>query len=119
MQLIQAVDLHELYAGFGEDFFARHNREGLIQHSVIPRIAIVARIVDQCAVSAEQREIHAPRVHSNSVQSDLPLAAAYGKRVSNLVKQAQCVPIKTSRQTNWSVRKTVQLFQRELSGIQR
>src|SRR5260370_30658498 len=117
MQLIQTVELHKLYAGLGEDFFARHNREGLLQHSVIPRIAIMARIVDQRAVGAEQREVHAPRINSNAVQGDLSLAAADGKRVPNLVEQAQHVPIKTVRKAHWSVWKTVQLFQRELARV--
>ena len=51
MQLIQRVERHELHAGVREYLFTGNDREGTLQHSVGSRIAIMARIIRQRAVT--------------------------------------------------------------------
>src|SRR4029077_5701251 len=108
-----------LDAGIAKDRFTRDDGEGLLQHPVIPCIAIMPRIVDQRAVGAEQGEVNAPRIDPDPVERNLPLPPADSKRMPDLMKQSQRVPIETGGQPNWSIGEPVQLFERQLPTVER
>src|ERR1051326_4696049 len=118
MELIQRIELHELDARFAKDLLARDGGKGPLQHAVVARVAIVARIVDQRPIVSEKCEIDAPGVDADSVECNLAIVSADGERMPDLMKKPERVPIQPGRETHRRVRKTMQLFECEPSVIE-
>ena len=89
------------------------------QHAVVARVAIVAWIVDQRAIRAQQREIHAPRVDADAIQREAPFAAGDGQPLLHFMPEPQRVPVECGVNAHRRVGKPVQLFQREPSRFER
>ena len=79
----------------------------------------MARVVHQRAVRAQQSEIDAPGIDSDTVQRQFALPAADEKRVPDFVEQPECIPIQTGWQAHRRVWKAVQFFEREPSAVER
>ena len=110
IQLIQRVDLHELNAGVAEDLVARHGFEELLHHPVVARVAVVAGIIEQQPVTAEQCAIDAPGIDADAVEREFALAGGDGDAVLNLVPQAQDVPVECALHADRRIGKPVEFL---------
>ena len=81
-ELKKRVETHELDAGVAEDLVARHASKGLLHDAFGMRIAVVAGIAQQTAVASQQREIDAPGIDAQAVQT--AVEAAVKRRVSSI-----------------------------------
>src|SRR5262249_39930306 len=117
-QLIQSVDLHELQAGIFEDLLARYDREDLFHGAVGARVAIVPRIRAETAVLCDEAVIHSPGIDADAVQRQLAIADRDADRVLNLVPEPQRVPVERAKYSYRSIRKAVNLFDREPAVLQ-
>ena len=70
----------------------------------------MARIIDERTFRAEQAEIHAPCVDGNAVKT-IDSATSLLQAITNLVKDAESIPIKTGRQVHRRVLETMKLFE--------
>ena len=115
-QLIQRIELHELYAGIAENLLARHRREQLLHHAVGARVAIMARRIEQQAVGAQQAVIDSPGIDADAVERQLALARCHRDAVLDLVPETQCVPVKRALHAHGSIGEAVQFFYGQLAG---
>ncbi len=116
-QLKQRVEAHELQAGLTEDFRPRHALERLVHDRFGMRIAIMARIAEQCTATTEQREIDAPGIDTQRID-----ASALGNRLvetdEHLSPQVQYVPVQRVQGAHGPVLKAVDDFETEALAIE-
>jgi len=118
-QLKERVQLHELDAGRAVDLLARHEAEGLLHHAVRAVVAVVVGQAEQFVVAVEQRVVHAPRVHADSVQIRAALAHAPRQAVLDLRKEARRIPVESAQEPLRFIREPVRLVQRQSAVRQR
>ncbi len=96
-----------------EDLGARHHGEGLLEHAVVARVAVVHGTGDQRAIAADQPEVHAPGVHADSVEAQLALASGDGEPAPDFVEQPERVPLQARGRADGIVGEAMQLLKLE------
>src|SRR5208282_3053263 len=80
-------------------------------------IPVVPGVAQQAAIGAQEGEVHAPGVHSQSVDAAM-LRGTTPKRGEHLAVQPQDVPVQGVQQAHRAVGKAVHDFQGELSAVE-
>ena len=115
VQLVQRIDLHELNAGILEHLLARNALEDLFHHAVVPGIAIVPGLLHELAIGAEKAEIHAPGIHADTVQRQIPLAHGHVQTVADLLPETLRVPAQRITVSYRGIGEAVQFVDLQLS----
>ncbi len=114
-QLEERVELHELQAGLGEDFGARHALERLFHDAVGAGIAVGERLAQHLAPLVQQHVIHAPRVRADGDDAFAELLASEREAGLDFVPEAQHVPAQAVGEEHRAVGEAMDFF--ELEGL--
>ena len=79
----------------------------------VARVAIVVRIIDQRAIFTEECNVDAPRVDADRIDLQFALTPGDGQAATDLVEEAQRVPIKAGRELHRRIGEAVQFFERQ------
>jgi hypothetical protein len=72
---------------------------------------------DERAIAADQREVHAPGVHADSVEAQFALAPGDGEPETDFVEEPERVPIEARGRADGMVGEAMQLLKFEPAVI--
>ena len=110
-QLEQRVELHELQAGLGEDFRARHLLEGLLHHPVGAGVAVGVRLAQHFVAAGEQHVVHAPGVRADGDDGLAVFLRREGEAVLDFGPEPHDIPAERVAQVHGAVGEAVDFFE--------
>ena len=105
-QLKKRIEAKELEPGSSEDFRARHAGKARFHRAFRHRVPVVTRISQKGPAAPEQREVDAPGVDAEAVNS-AGLRGGLAKSVEHVFVEAKYVPMKRVQHSDRAVGETV------------
>ena len=116
-QLKKRIEAKELKPGSPEDLRARHAGEARFHRAFRHRVAVVTRISQKLPAAPEQREVDAPGVDAEAVNS-AGLRGGLAKSIEHVFVEAKHVPMECVEDSDRAVGETVNGLQLEPAAVE-